>query len=134
VRPTLYARRRSSPEVGALLQLVYTDFVRERNVKFAASLLLLLMILDLSSAGICTAGTFPGFEPRTGVTLNSMAQAETQPVRASDDDGCFCCCTHILPGSLFLLESPSPVITAKGIPVISDPTELPQTLFHPPKR
>jgi hypothetical protein len=108
--------------------------VRNRNVKFAASLLLLLMVLDLSTAGICTAGTFPASESRTGVTLNSVAQAEAQPPRAIDDDGCFCCCSHILPGSFFLLESPSRVVTIKSVPVISDPTTLPQTLFHPPKR
>jgi hypothetical protein len=114
--------------------LLYTGLVRNRNVKFAASLLLLLMVLDLSSAGICTARTYPGSQARTGVTLISVAQADAQPVQFSDDDGCFCCCTHILPGSFFLLASPSPVITTEGVPIVSSPTALPQTLFHPPKQ
>jgi hypothetical protein len=114
--------------------LLYTGLVRNGNVKFAASLLLLLMVLDLSSAGICTAGTFPGSQARTGLTLNSVAQADAQPVQASDDDGCFCCCTHILPGSFFLLASPCPVITAEGVSIVSSPTALPQTLFHPPRQ
>ena len=120
--------------VGWVEGLLYTGLVRNRNVKFAASLLLLLMVLDLSSAGICTAGTFPGLQARTDVTLSSVAQADSQLVQASEDDGCFCCCTHILPGSLFLLESPSPAVTAEGVPAVSSPTSLPQTLFHPPKQ
>ncbi|HMI54302.1 MAG TPA: hypothetical protein VK525_22525 [Candidatus Saccharimonadales bacterium] len=114
--------------------LLYTGLVQNRNGKFAASLLLLLMVLDLSSAGVCIAGTFPGSQARTDVALSSVAQADAQPVSASDDDGCFCCCTHILPGSFFLLESPSPMITAEGVRIVSGPTALPQTLFHPPKQ
>jgi len=108
--------------------------VRNRNVKIAASLLLLLMMLDLSSASICTAGTFPGSRQGTVVSLNLAAQAEAQPLRTFDDDGCFCCCSHVLPGSLFLFESPSPVVSSKDNSVTTDPTDLPQVLFHPPKR
>jgi hypothetical protein len=80
------------------------------------------------------AGTYPGSQARTGGTLNSVAQGDAQPVQVSDDDGCFCCCTHILPGSFFLLASPTPAITAEGVPIVSSPTALSQTLFHPPKQ
>ncbi len=49
--------------------LAYTDLVREKQIKSAAWFLLLLLVLDLSTAGICSAGTFPGFHVQSDTTL-----------------------------------------------------------------
>jgi hypothetical protein len=122
--------------VAESCRFYYTGLVRNRNVKVAASLLLLLMILDLSTAGVCTAGTFPSVGAGTALSLNanSSGQTEAQPVQFLEDDGCFCCCTHILPGALFLLGTPIAVIHAQAAALAANPAAQPQTLFHPPKQ
>ena len=114
-------------------QVGYNTSVSERRVKFSAWILLLLMVLDLSTAGVCSAGTFPMFGRASAVSLSSGSQAEGQPLQGTDDDGCFCCCTHMLPGSVVGLGSPAPVIRMKAVPLFAIPTASPDSLFHPPK-
>src|SRR5436309_163671 len=69
----------------------YTSLVQQKYAKRAAWLLLILMVLDLSTASVCTAGTFPGFAAggASGVSAGVLAHAEG-PLN-TDDDGCFCC-------------------------------------------
>jgi hypothetical protein len=113
--------------------LHYTGVVRNKNAKFAASLLLLLMVLDLSTARICSAGTFPGFRTDAKATLSATSQTEAAPAQNLDDDGCFCCCTHVLPGFLSVFAPPVPAIAVYFLAAIAYPSALPQIPFHPPK-
>jgi hypothetical protein len=96
-------------------------------------LLLLLMVLDLSTARICSAGTFPGFRTDAKATLSAIAQTEAAPAQNLDDDGCFCCCTHVLPGFLSVFAPPVPAIAVYFLAAIAYPSALPQIPFHPPK-
>src|SRR4030095_7044220 len=110
----------------------YTDVVREKQIKSAAWLLLLLLILDLSTAGICSAGTFPGSRGYSGSTLGgSGILANPQSTQNEEDDGCFCCCTHILAGVHFTLSPLVSVVFVPSVPTRPDPSAVPQTLFHP---
>jgi hypothetical protein len=114
--------------------LAYTDFVREKQIKSAAWFLLLLLILDLSTAGICSAGTIPGSRVPSDTTLRGVGiSADSQPAQNADDDGCFCCCTHILPGVHFTLSPVASAVSVPSIPTLTNPSAFPQTLFHPPK-
>lgn len=59
-------------------------------------------------------------------------QEQSKSSEHSDED-CFCCCSHIVPGSRFsvdLLELNSPV---RNLADHSLPTSLPNTPFHPPR-
>jgi hypothetical protein len=109
--------------------------VRAKHIKSAAWFLLLLLVLDLSTAGICSAGTFPGSRVQSDTTLmgGGGTLADSQPAQNSDDDGCFCCCTHILPGAHFALSLLVPAVSVRSIPTLPSPSAFPQTLFHPPK-
>jgi hypothetical protein len=111
----------------------YTFFVQQRHVKRAAWLLLILMVLDLSTASICTAGTLPGHADSVASILNAGVLAHAQGQINVDDDGCFCCCTHILPGAHFDLAALEPMIVAASVPGVLDTSSSPQSLFHPPK-
>jgi hypothetical protein len=114
--------------------LLYTEKVQEEKVKYAAGFLLLLMVLDLSSAGICSAVTFPVFDARTDVTLRSGSHADAQPVQGLDDDGCFCCCTHMLPGAHSVLASLMPAVAINSVATVLNPSAVSQAPFHPPKK
>jgi hypothetical protein len=114
--------------------LPYTEGVRERKVKYAAWFLLIMLLLDLSTAGICSAGTFPGADTRSNFTLTAGTRAEAPPIPNLDDDGCFCCCMHILPSAVFVLDSLVPATAAESLPVLTNLSVLPQVPFHPPKQ
>jgi len=114
-------------------RLHYTAVVRNKNTKVAASLLLLLMVLDLSTARICSAGTLSGFRTDAKATLSATSQTAAAPAQNLDDDGCFCCCTHVLPGFVSVLAPPVPATAVYFMAVIGDPSALPQIPFRPPK-
>jgi hypothetical protein len=111
----------------------YTSVVQQRHVKRAAGLLLFLLVLDLSTASFCTAGTFPGGADSVGVVLSASVLAHVEGPLNAEDDGCFCCCTHILPGAHFDLAALEPMIVAASVPGVLDPSGSPLSLFHPPK-
>jgi hypothetical protein len=114
--------------------LAYTELVREKQIKSAAWFLLLFLVLDLSMAGICSAGTVPGSRVQSDTTLRDGGTlADSQPAQNLDDDGCFCCCTHILPGAHFALLPLVSAVSVPSIPTLTNPSAFPQTLFHPPK-
>ncbi len=114
--------------------LPYTESVRERKVKHAAWFLLIMLLLDLSTSGICSAGTFPGTDTRSNFTLRAGTRAEAPPIPNLDDDGCFCCCTHMLPSAVFVLDSLVSVTAAESLFVLTNLSVLPQVPFHPPKQ
>lgn len=113
--------------------LLYTEFVPERRVK-VAWFLLLLIALDLSTAGVCTAGTFPVLTSVADLTMSARSTAHGQPLQNLDDDGCFCCCTHLLVGTHSVASPPEPAATLPSARKILNLSSVPQLPFHPPKR
>jgi len=111
----------------------YTFLVQQRHVKRAAWLLLLLLVVDLSTASICTAGTFPGGAASVASIMPASVFAHAEGPVNTDYDGCFCCCMHILPGAHFDLAALEPMIVAASVPGVLDPSGSPLSLFHPPK-
>jgi len=79
-----------------LTSRVYTEQVSERRIKFAW-VLLLLMVVDLSTAGVCTAGTFTMLDAPASISLSGSSATHGQPVQNLDDDGCFCCSLYVRP-------------------------------------
>jgi len=114
-------------------RLPYTEHVSERRVKFAW-LLLLLMFLDLSTASLCTAGTFPMLGAPEEMILSGSGAVHGQPVQNVDDDGCFCCCTHMLPGTHSVFSPPVHAVPVNLLTAALNPLAVVQSLFHPPKR
>ena len=92
---------------------------------FTPILCLFLLVLDLSTASFCTAGTFPGGADSIGAVLSAIVLAHVEGPLNAEDDGCFCCCTHILPGAHFDLAALEPMIVAASVPGVLDPSGSP---------
>jgi hypothetical protein len=114
--------------------LTYTSCVQGEYVKRAAWLLLLLLLLDLSTSPICSAGTFAKFNDPSAASLTTGTRVQAQPALNLDDDGCFCCCTHVLPGTHVKVVPPVPLVVSSAILIVGNPFAISQTLFHRPKR
>lgn len=53
--------------------------------------------------------------------------------QTASPDGCFCCCTHVVPVSFFRLEPNPEAVPAESVP---EPCQLASTtssIFHPPE-
>jgi len=105
-------------------------FVPNDRGKFVALLLLLLMALDLSTASVCEAKGFPG---GSIVAVSGNPPETTEGPQSAEDDGCFCCCVHIVVAGPCLLVEPEPHASTHAGLVIPEPSSFPQSLFHPPK-
>ena len=64
--------------------LAVPNRVQLKNILFAAFawLLLLLMVLDLSTARLYTAGTFPLLDARADIILSGSSAEHAQPVQS----------------------------------------------------
>jgi hypothetical protein len=121
-------------DVAAPTLMTYTIFMQGNHAKRAAWLLLLLLVLDLSTSGICSAGTFPFWGGRSAASMTESPLAQAPPAQNLDDDGCFCCCTHMLPGTHVDVVPPMPLVAGTSILIVSNLSAVPRTHFHPPKR
>jgi hypothetical protein len=69
-----------------------------------------------------------------GITLSGTSAAYGQPVQNLDDDGCFCCCTHILAGAHSVLVPAISVVPVSSPTTVLNPLAVAQSPFHPPKQ
>ena len=71
----------------------------------------------------------------TGLGLDANDSEKNQtPNQHSQDEDCFCCCSHLVPGSVFDGNSIAEVKTKSiGIDHIEIPLPLPDTPYHPPR-
>ena len=107
--------------------------MHEKHAKRAARLLLFLLLLDLATSPICSAGTLPLGSSDSTVSVAANPEVRAPLAQNSEDDGCFCCCTHILPGAQIFIASPVPLVAGASILILRNPLAPPQTLFHPPR-
>lgn len=54
--------------------------------------------------------------------------------QTSSADGCFCCCTHVMPASVFRLEPNPEEMPAEPAPEVRQAAPPACSIFHPPKR
>jgi len=86
---------------------------------------------SLPSASLAGSNSQPD-ELSLSVASRQPQQQQSESSEHSDED-CFCCCSHIVPGSHFivaLLELKSPVTNQADHFL---PTSSPSTPFHPPR-
>jgi hypothetical protein len=72
-------------------------------------------------------------DTRTDVTL-SGSTAHGQPAQNLDDDGCFCCCTHMLPGAHSVFSPLVGAVPVNFLITLLNPLAVAQSPFHPPKQ
>ena len=63
---------------------------------------------------------------------NSQPTNQSQPTPIADDC-CFCCCAHVLPTHIFLVNFFELSVPANNLKNISLPISPPPTTFHPPR-
>ena len=101
---------------------------------------------DLSIPQLCRPETGGSLHPTAHISSSNSRSDELSFSGASDrseqqqsktnehsDEDCFCCCSHIVPGSHFnvdLLDLESPVT---NLAHHSLPTSVPNSPFHPPR-
>ena len=107
---------------------------------------LLFTVADLSTPHLCSeelegfalpTASFTAQDATTEHSAIAMASSEHQENQSSnpesENEDCFCCCSHIIPSVHFAVES---VLLKPAIsePTISSlPTTPPQKPFHPPR-
>ncbi len=71
----------------------------------------------------------------TGVSGGSHSEKEEPSKRrSSGDEDCFCCCAHVLPGTVMALDAlPEPKTTLVEVNKIGLPSPPLQSPYHPPK-
>ena len=53
--------------------------------------------------------------------------------QAPSRDGCFCCCTHVVPIATRHVEPAQDVVPAEPVLETGQPALVPSYIFHPPK-
>lgn len=120
-----------------------------RVIRGIALMFLIYTAMDLASPGLCRGESLgdgrPGLVAVARPTRLSSARiarveaGDNQPTnepaeQPSDDDDCFCCCSHVLPGTVIAtvevtdLRSPSAFLESLSVP--SPPLAR---AFHPPR-
>jgi hypothetical protein len=79
------------------------------------------------------AGSFPVMNTPADLTVSGASTAQAQPVQNLDDDGCFCCCTHLISHVRSASPPPEPAVPASSVVRIVNPSAVPRSPFHPPK-
>ena len=135
-----------------MLSLSCTRLVISRRlIRGIALMFLIYTAMDLAAPGVCRGEALGDGRPglvaaakrsTNKTTTTSIGQKESktnQPTnepsqRPSDDDDCFCCCSHVIPGTVIVgvavtdVRSPSAFLESLSVP--SPP--LART-FHPPR-
>lgn len=108
---------------------MYNDPVSFRWRKLAALVLLLIAAADVSVMGICQ-DEIPRLDGiGGGVAVSAASNQENCPA----EDGCFCCCTHVIPArhvklAVSLIEQRESTAVTERQPQVFLPTPP-----HPPR-
>jgi len=108
-----------------------SDMVRNWQRLFAL-LLLFWMFADLGLQGICCKADVPIPSPKEGISLVSEGNGQKSPGECAED-GCFCCCTHILPTPRFELTLDSKLALEGCVVGQQVPREFHAAVYHPPR-
>ena len=122
--------------------------IKRRPFRVIAILFLVYTGLDLTVPGVCSEEfSEPGIVAVSAVanspaSLNSLRSVDLQrdfpqdrsPWRSSQDDDCFCCCSHVLRGQVPTVIAAEELESCVSVP-IHNPLLYPplQSPFHPPR-
>lgn len=104
--------------------------------KFVVAFLLLWTLVDLAFPGLCRAEGVVAVQAQTNVAAATARVGPGSGGRTQlpyDDEDCFCCCSHIIPGSHMVISSLECTNQSKIVVAVSEPFALPHTFFHPPR-
>ena len=102
--------------------------------RIAALFILLWAVVDMSVPSLCQADSdFLPVPQQQSATLSVDQNRDSQPAFPSNDDDCFCCCSHVSPTPHFELS----VIASRQETVAPDPVihrlEYTEPHYHPPR-
>lgn len=101
--------------------------------KRLAVLMLLGVTLDLSVPGFCrTDGIIMPVSQTVAAATPANSHQERGP-QETLEDGCFCCCSHIVPTAHFRVERGQTVLSERPPYLQAQPTGLSASLYHPPR-
>ena len=127
-----------------LLVTIYCDRSRTLGIiymsmnvgwrRIASLLILLWAVVDMSVPSLCQADS--GFFPvpqQQSTTVSVDQNRDSQPASPSNEDDCFCCCSHVSPTPHFELST----IASRQEGVAPDPAihlrEYAEPHYHPPR-
>ena len=135
-----------------MLSLSCTRFVISRRlIRGIALMFLIYTAMDLAAPGVCRGEALgdgrPGLvaaakRPTNQNTTTSIGHKEStsnQPTnepseRPSDDDDCFCCCSHVIPGSVIGNIAVTDIRSISAyLEYVSVPSPPLARTFHPPR-
>jgi hypothetical protein len=112
--------------------------------KCGAAFILIWVLLDLSVPGMCQkddlesvpANVQTAASVRHGADASIHKTSTTPNDNGSDEPGpedCFCCCSHVVPVSLFELRTQASTERYQELHVLNRPLDFSPFLYHPPK-
>ena len=103
-----------------------------KGQKLVVLFLLLWLFTDFGVQGRCCLTNDPLPQPEDSSSFNIPANTEQSP-RTNSEDGCFCCCTHILPTAQFELGTSVAIILEVPLAVSEKPRGFHSSVYHPPR-
>ena len=95
--------------------------------------LLLWAFADLGMQGSCCQSNQPFPMLANGFTLVAPQDGE-EPATSTADEGCFCCCTHILPARHIELGDGTAISHEVPLRVVESPRGFNVSVYHPPRQ
>lgn len=102
--------------------------------KTVAIVLLLWTAIDIAVPNLCASDR--ALIPDAQLIMTSAqpsASHDSPGSRFISDDDCFCCCSHIVPTSHFVMATSLQVAPAEAEVACSRTDGLPTSLYHPPR-
>lgn len=89
--------------------------------------------LQDAAQAMSVSSTDDGVLPSHFESLSPTSDNQPSTLPATDDRCCFCCCTHVLLHAVPFIVSPVMKPQTYEIPVFSQPSSPPHSVFHPPR-
>lgn len=128
------------------LRKAFRGASRQRAMRCIAILFLLYTAIDLADPQMCSEEAISlttaqvsvardSFKPTAVAISADDDSSRNQPAKhESQDEDCFCCCAHIVPGIPFVTPNVLELKSAFQMQIVTaaPPSEL-ETLYHPPR-
>lgn len=101
--------------------------------KTVALVLLVWVFADLGMQGSCCQSNQPFAMLANGLALVAPQDGK-EPAASTADEGCFCCCTHILPARHFELRAGPAMSHEVPLRVVESPRGFNVSVYHPPRQ
>ena len=98
-------------------------------------ILLSMALVDLAWPGFCQAEEldFPLIPSQRTEAFNFDGDQQSPAPIKGLEDGCFCCCSHVVPSAITTIEQSLVTVSHLRSESQSRPALLPHTFFHPPR-